>query len=109
MTAIPYVPFLVGAVAVDGNITSGFATARTIKAPIANFRDASTMPDKQLLRCEMPMRASVRTQLEHDAFVESTRSRLPTTSSLFFPAVEARSQRYESGVEDTIGTFRFRA
>ena len=90
MKAMQYAPFLVGAVAIDGNITSGLTTARTIKAPIANFRDASTKPDKQLLRCEMPMRASVRTQLEHDAFVESYAQEVADYFESIFPGSRSK-------------------
>ncbi len=85
MKAMQYVPFLVGAVAVEGNITSGLPTARTINAPIANFRDASTKSDKQLLRCEMPLRASVRTQLEHDAFIEGYAQEVADYFESIFP------------------------
>ena len=90
MRAMHYAPFLVGAVAVNGNITSGIATARTIRAPIANFRDASTVSDKQLLRCEMPMRASMRPQLEHDAFVESYAQEVADYFESVFPGSRSK-------------------
>jgi len=64
-----YVPFLVAGVCTNARISTTVETARVLRAPIANLRDASSGGERQLFRCEAPMQARLRAQVLTDKYL----------------------------------------
>ncbi len=67
-----YAPFLVAGVCTNRRISTTVESARVLRAPIANLRDASAGGDRQLFRCEAPMQARLRPQILADKYHASS-------------------------------------
>jgi hypothetical protein len=68
MGQMSYVPYIVGAVGVDGVLSTTLRSARILNGPIVSFRDCSSRPDKQLYRIEIPVSPSSRHLLLSDSY-----------------------------------------
>ena len=80
-----YTPFLVAGVCTRARISSTVQTARVLRAPIANLRDASPGGERQLFRCEAPLQARFRPQVLADQYIRLLGDRIVGVFEAAFP------------------------
>lgn len=90
MGRMVYCPYVVGAVAIDGVLTTTLRAANVIGGPIASFIDASRSPDRQLLRFEMPLAPGDRPRLLEAGFSSSAAEAVTAYLSRLFPGARDR-------------------
>jgi hypothetical protein len=80
-----YIPFLVCGVCTRSVISRTLRSARVLRAPIANLRDASPATDRQLFRCEAPLPATLRPQVLTEEYIQALADRIAEVFDRTFP------------------------